>query len=212
LYSTSRGSVSTVAMREDKRGWRKVSSLAYHTCPTLAVDVLETSSGAWACSGSTDGAVAVWRLDDSASISPTCLIERAHQSGVNALCISRSTTEGSFLIVSGGDDQKLRCQEIVIDADGAAPDRVAEFGFAHSSAVRSVWSDGARIITTSVDQRVKFWDIVSNDDEFALVQREGVVTQAPEPEAVDVLSSTDATDTLTFAVAGRGFEIFTAHR
>ena len=99
---------------------------------------------------------------------------------------------------------------MLVDGDRASPSRVAEFGFAHSSAVRSVWSDGARIITTSVDQRVKFWDIVANDDEFALVQRAGVVTQAPEPEAIDILESTDDADALTFAVAGRGFEIFTA--
>jgi len=59
---------------------------------------------------------------------------------------------------------------------------------------------------------VKFWDIVANDDEFALVQRAGVVTQAPEPEAIDILESTNDADALTFAVAGRGFEIFTASR
>ena len=87
LYSTSLGAVTVVAMSEINRAWRMVSSLKHHSCPALAVDVLERSR-VWACSGGTDGGIAVWLLDDAEVAAPVCVIERAHQSGVNALCIS----------------------------------------------------------------------------------------------------------------------------
>ena len=205
LYSTSRGVVAVVAMDENVRSWRNVSLLTYHTSPALTVDVWE-SERTWACSGGTDGSIALWLLDDSENIAPAFVIERAHQSGVNALCITRGTNDDTLVVVSGGDDQTLRVQEFRVAGGSVSPQRVASFEFAHSSAIRSLWTDGGRIISTSVDQRVRLWDIATGYDDLCIEQRGGALTQAPEPEDIDVLPLTDGAPTLV--VAGRGFEIF----
>jgi WD40 repeat protein len=205
LYSTSLGQVSVVSVDEITQTWRHISSLHHHTGPVLTVSVVETHHGTWAVTGGTNGIVAIWNLDDSETISPAHVLESAHQSGVNALTICQGvSSEDTLLVVSAGDDQVLRAQELLIDASRVTPVRVNAFNFSHSSAVRSVWTDGARVISTSVDQRVKLWDI--REDVFAIVPRGGVVTQAPEPEAIDVFQAPNGT--MTLAVAGRGFELF----
>lgn len=205
VYSTSLGEVSVVSVDEKARAWRALSSLQFHTCPVLSVDVIESTKGVWAVTGGTDGGVAFWRMmEDASSISPALTFEKVHQSGVNALSIAQTKTEGTFIIVSGGDDQTLRAQEVVVDDSGAAlASRATTFDFSHSSAIRSVWTDGSRIVSTSVDQRVKFWRL---DDSFTIQSDRGVMTQAPEPEAIVVHRS--SAGALTMAVAGRGFEIF----
>lgn len=205
LYSTSRGIVSVVAMDENMRSWRNVSSLHHHTSPALTVDVWE-SDRTWACSGSTDGSICLWRLDDSHNIAPAFVIERAHQSGVNALGITRGTNENTLMVVSGGDDQTLRAQEFRLEGERVSPLRIASCEFAHSSALRSLWTDGGRIVSTSVDQRVRLWNVSTDLDDFRIEQRGGALTQAPEPEDIDVLPSADGPPTLV--IAGRGFELF----
>ena len=113
-----------------------------------------------------------------------------------------------IIVVSGGDDQVLRVQSIDISTTGLTLSRGGTFDFAHSSAIRSIWTDGTKIVSTSVDQRVKVWDVSHALDAIEIHPRGGVVTQAPEPEAIDVVRASHD-NSLTLVVAGRGFELFT---
>lgn len=208
LYSTSLGDISILVMDEDKRAWRQVSTLKYHQCPVLVVHVLCSTTATWACTGGTDGTVAVWCLnDDDDVVVPAHVIERAHQSGVNSLSMAFAPGDASTLVIaSGGDDQVLRVEMLCITGEGATTSRVGAFDFAHSSAIRRVWTDGERIISTSVDQRVKLWRLTLDSSAIVISPLGGVVTQAPEPEAIDVLRASSGN--LFVAVAGRGFELF----
>lgn len=210
LYSTSLGAVSVVAMDEEQRTWRSVSNLEYHTCPVLVADVLSSPNTTWACTGGTDGSVAVWCLNDDIAIVPAYVINGAHQSGVNALSVAIAPHDTNVLIVvSGGDDQVLRVQSIDVTTDVLTASCVCAFDFAHSSAMRSIWTDGTQIISTSVDQRVKIWEISYVSSTIDIHSRGGVATQAPEPEAIDVVRASQDEESLTLVVAGRGFELFT---
>jgi len=111
----------------------------HHSHPLLSVAVLAVPLGntttsasnavVLACSGATDGKIAVWDLTSVVvslsmqqshssgdlrsfhnTVKPVTSLPYAHQSGVNSLAMTTSTnaSPGRFLIASGGDDQVIR--------------------------------------------------------------------------------------------------------
>jgi hypothetical protein len=165
--------------------WSFVAALQLGRCPVLAMSHLAVGDAHWLVSGATDGAVAVWDVTSVTSVAapqpaaaqtvllPAAVLRCAHQSGVNAVCAARApaalaaalgASPHAWVLVTGGDDQALNAILLELlppssDA-GAARVRVAAAvrdPGAHVSALKSLWTDGAAVLTASLDQRLRMW-------------------------------------------------------
>lgn len=154
--------------------WRFVAVLHSGSCPVLALDCVVTADGGvWLFSGATDGTVAVW--DASAAVrhamaapeeapgvlpelSPSLVLQHAHQSGVNSLRVARqpAAAADAWVLVSGGDDQAVNAVALELTPACRVIAACRRPG-AHASGVKGVWTDGAAVHTVSLDQRVRSW-------------------------------------------------------
>ncbi|CAH8304075.1 unnamed protein product [Eruca vesicaria subsp. sativa] len=145
-------------------------------------------------------------LPDISEIKPSHVVKNAHQSGVNCLHVSPSSSSPSndngfmFNVISGGDDQALHCLSFNIIRSNSPANksetmdlkqtqcysiRLTDRGgvaSAHSSAIKGVWMDVKWIFSTGLDQRVRCWYI---NKDGKLVEHAHIVISVPEPEALD---------------------------
>ncbi|KAF3567130.1 hypothetical protein DY000_02010826 [Brassica cretica] len=158
-------------------------------------------------------------LPDTSEIKPSHVVKNAHQSGVNCLHVSRSSSSPShgnglmFNVISGGDDQALHCLSFNILSNSPANKseapsysiRLTDRGgvaSAHSSAIKGVWMDVKWIFSTGLDQRVRCWCL---DKDGKLVEHAHIVISVPEPEALDAKAIDE--NRYQIAVAGRGIQM-----
>ncbi|KAF3504368.1 hypothetical protein F2Q69_00039460 [Brassica cretica] len=158
-------------------------------------------------------------LPDTSEIKPSHVVKNAHQSGVNCLHVSRSSSSPShgnglmFNVISGGDDQALHCLGFNILSNSPANKseapsysiRLTDRGgvaSAHSSAIKGVWMDVKWIFSTGLDQRVRCWYL---DKDGKLVEHAHIVISVPEPEALDAKAIDE--NRYQIAVAGRGIQM-----
>lgn len=91
----------------------------------------------------------------------------AHQSGINAISITKTQVPGQYFMVSGGDDSALYAAEFsfVVGNDNVIKidvTREASRASAHTSSVTGVKTlKNGLIVSSSVDQRVVVWELVS---------------------------------------------------
>ncbi|KAG2330926.1 hypothetical protein Bca52824_002106 [Brassica carinata] len=164
-------------------------------------------------------------LPDTSEIKPSHVVKNAHQSGVNCLHVSRSSSSPRcgnglvFNVISGGDDQALHCLSFNILTNSPAnksetmdPKQTASYSIrltdrggvasAHSSAIKGVWMDVKWIFSTGLDQRVRCWYL---DRDGKLVEHAHIVISVPEPEALDAKAIDE--NRYQIAVAGRGIQM-----
>ena len=140
LTASSNGTLMLLALvdfdlqKEGSAHWQKLAALHFHICPVLSVDSTSVALDAFnleskiiACSGATDGTIALWDVtelqktramvyDSSAEnfnttkLKPIFIQRWSHRFGVNKVSLARAPghTPGRFFIASGGDDQALR--------------------------------------------------------------------------------------------------------
>ncbi|ESQ46931.1 hypothetical protein EUTSA_v10027621mg [Eutrema salsugineum] len=161
-------------------------------------------------------------------IKPSHVIKNAHQSGVNCLHVSRSSSSPShgnglmFNMISGGDDQALHCLSFnILTSSSNSPanksntmdqNRTPSYsirltdrggiGSAHSSAIKGVWMDVKWIFSTGLDQRVRCWYL---DKDGKLIEQSHIVISVPEPEALDAKAIDE--NRYQIVVAGRGIQM-----
>ncbi|XP_031568393.1 WD repeat-containing protein 6-like [Actinia tenebrosa] len=93
---------------------------------------------------------------------------RAHQSGVNDISIHKGCA--SYVLCSGGDDSGLFVAELNLcsaesGSRGIVVIREETVQSAHTSSVTGIRIiDSSRIVSSSTDQRLKLWNIDSNED------------------------------------------------
>jgi WD40 repeat protein len=165
--------------------WSLCATLRVGHCPVLCLSCVVAPDGPWLVGGATDGTVGVWHLgaltQQTAAtaaaaaaaeshtvpeVLPSALLRTMHQSGVNSLSVAAAPLPlaaalGSMLplwvLVTGGDDQALNALVLQL-ADGDVQVVAAQRRpNAHASALKSVWTDGAAVLTTSLDQRLRTW-------------------------------------------------------
>ncbi|CAN8248111.1 unnamed protein product [Cochlearia groenlandica] len=166
-------------------------------------------------------------LPEISEINPSRVVQKAHQSGVNCLHVSRSSCSpryGNGLIynvISGGDDQALHCLSFNILTSCSSPANKSEIkdqhqppsygikitdrggiGSAHSSAIKGVWMDKNWVFSTGLDQRVRCWYL---DKDGKLIEHAHIVISVPEPEALDAKAIDE--NRYQIAVAGRGIQM-----
>lgn len=102
-------------------------------------------------SGGTDGLLV---LSEGRSLRALTQI-RAHQSGINSLCISKTN-----LVSTGGDDGRLTIYKVDPNND-CNLELVREEQQAHQSTITGLeWLTSETLISTSCDQRLKVWQII----------------------------------------------------
>ncbi|XP_067037076.1 tRNA (34-2'-O)-methyltransferase regulator WDR6-like isoform X3 [Acropora muricata] len=100
-------------------------------------------------------------------LDPPKHVFQAHQSGINAMSITRTQVPGQYLMVSGGDDSALYAAEFsfVVGNDNVIKidvTREASRASAHTSSVTGVKTlKNGLIVSSSVDQRIVVWELVS---------------------------------------------------
>ncbi|KFK30735.1 hypothetical protein AALP_AA6G020500 [Arabis alpina] len=158
---------------------------------------------------------------ETSEIKPLHVVKQAHQSGVNCLHVSRSSSSPSYgnglmyNVISGGDDQGLRCLSFNIHSN-RSPDmdqyqtpsysikltNRGGIGSAHSSAIKGVWMDANWLFSTGLDQRVRCWYL---NKDGKLIEHAHIVISVPEPEALDAKAIDE--NRYQIAVAGRGIQM-----
>ncbi|GAV64080.1 WD40 domain-containing protein [Cephalotus follicularis] len=73
---------------------------------------------------------------------------------------------------------------------------------AHNSAIKGVWTDGAWVFSTGLDQRVRCWFL---EEQTKLREHAHIITSVPEPEALDARACSKGH--YQIAVAGRGLQM-----
>ncbi|KAG0251379.1 WD repeat-containing protein 6 [Actinomortierella ambigua] len=127
----------------------------------------------------------------------TPLLEVAvHMSGINSLHV-RDNGEGALVVVSGGDDNALVVTRIQATWDSTlqriivSDARVASReDLAHGAAIQGVnMLEEATVISTSQDQILTTWDLVTQTDGGleVLEKRESTFVNVPDPSTMDVL-------------------------
>ncbi|XP_018431582.1 PREDICTED: WD repeat-containing protein 6 [Nanorana parkeri] len=186
----SDGSVRFFMMCEDLRRMILVAETFYHQRCVLKVEAFVHRSAdshrVWLCSASTDGRIAFWDITSTVECAQKMLDGEytddqpqdlgsarstlsVHQSGINSLHI-RKTTEGDYLLASGGDDNSIHICKL--DADGQSQDgqtgcvrllqsfSVTSAHAAHVTGLRILRQD--LLASASVDQRLTLWNLGSD--------------------------------------------------
>ncbi|CAL4937260.1 unnamed protein product [Urochloa decumbens] len=156
---------------------------------------------------------------DIPELRPVQFLSSAHQSGVNCLHISYSTSDKSYSIISGGDDQAVQCLSFTVGSLEDCSTTTARRNLhdsctlkilyrhkvpsAHSAAVKGIWTDGTWAFSTGLDQRVRCWKMGSS---AKFTEHSHAIISVPEPETLDVFHDR-ARRKYQIAVAGRGMQM-----
>jgi len=138
---------------------------------------------------------------------------QAHQSGVNAISLVRSQVSGQYLMVSGGDDSALYAAEFDLvsndhDTTKVHVTRDVTEPSAHTSSVTGVKVlNSGLVISSSVDQKLIVWEMVSREQvPFAFRQRAVEIVDIADVQDLEVWGERD--DGLVAAVCGVGLQTF----
>ncbi|CAN6285992.1 unnamed protein product [Urochloa humidicola] len=142
-----------------------------------------------------------------------------HEASVNCLHISYSTSDKSYSIISGGDDQAVQRLSFTVGSLEDCSTTTARLNLhgnctlkilyrhkvpsAHSAAVKGIWTDGTWAFSTGLDQRVRCWKMGSS---AKFIEHSHAVISVPEPETLDVFHDR-AKRKYQIAVAGRGMQM-----
>ncbi|CAN6302598.1 unnamed protein product [Urochloa humidicola] len=156
---------------------------------------------------------------DIPELRPVQFLSGVHQSGVNCLHISYSTSDKSYSIISGGDDQAVQCLSFTVGSLEDCSTTTARLNLhdnctlqilyrhkvasAHSAAVKGIWTDGTWAFSTGLDQRVRCWKMGSS---AKFTEHSHAIISVPEPETLDVFYDR-AKRKYQIAVAGRGMQM-----
>lgn len=132
---------------------------------------------------------------------PIAVHESLHQSGVNSVCLSKSScTQSRILMVSGGDDQSIAVVGIQWEDPEWTMTLLQSIPNAHSSSVRDLVLQGGLVFSIGLDQRLIRWRIEEDDQ---LIEEEVVLCEVPYPSSMDIVT---VEDTYLF-VAGSGIQL-----
>ncbi|XP_068709317.1 tRNA (34-2'-O)-methyltransferase regulator WDR6-like isoform X1 [Montipora foliosa] len=138
---------------------------------------------------------------------------QAHQSGINALSLLKTEVPRQYLMVSGGDDSALHAVEFsfILDNDIIKVDvtREASCASAHTSSVTGVkiLTNGL-IVSSSVDQRIAVWELVSDKQvsSSALSFRQCTVEMVDVADVQDLEVWGESDANIVAAVSGVGLQ------
>ncbi|XP_022096573.1 WD repeat-containing protein 6-like isoform X2 [Acanthaster planci] len=99
----------------------------------------------------------------------------AHQSGINALCMSQ--LDGNrFLLASGGDDNSIQLSLLSVSAESDRNIRVSvehthSITCAHAAQVTGLcFTDVCTLVSSSIDQRLSVWSISISPDKTSILK------------------------------------------
>jgi len=166
--------------------------------PVLCLGTTSESPG-FICSGSTDGKINAWRVrpgdPEDVNIKPILIGIKVHLMGVNAISVSKVSDE--LIIVSGGDDQAIGITRLD-NSDVLRSKRL--FPQSCGSAIRGICTNGQRIWSAGLNQRLRVWNITNDDTENPSLQFESPIDCA-DVNDLDVLNH-------KIVVSGAGFCVF----
>ena len=213
VTSCSDGEIAIIELDEVSRKFEKVFATCLNDKPVLSVSTVtvanELSSRTFLATGSTDGTVAIWNVNIVSA--PLLVLKEAHQSGVNSISLNMYDQDLKMLsLVTGGDDQKVTVSIINVAAMELL--KCHEVMLAHESAIRALWSDGANIVSTGLDQRIHFWDVSFEKTTSALTVSKTSTIRAETPEIESIDGYCRPRDGfIEFVVCGRGVQTFSSH-
>lgn len=166
-------------------------------------------------STATDGRVALWYLvpemfEASNSVREPFWSTRSHQSGVNSIHVRLlPATEGTILLLaSGGDDNSVVLTALHIHSERVSV--VAEWSSssAHAAQVTGVWLIGDLLISTSIDQRLTFWQWSLSGHESVLIKCQflhQIVSSIPDIQDMKIWQEKS---NLHICLVGKGVQTF----
>lgn len=225
--STSEGKCILISLHDSHTPWRPVAHLSFHKCPVLS---LASNLDRFLFSGATDGSICIWDVGSIAKdyidatagwveqmVSPLHVLHGVHQSGINCIAVANTRIPGEFIgfqIISGGDDQKLVCIELMLNPGFRST--VCDAKNAHSSAVWGLWTDGDLVYSVGLDQKVRCWQVdgeqISENpgDSLRLKEIASASSDVPDPSALCAHCHQNASDSnqrdYWILVAGRGVQ------
>ena len=148
-------------------------------------------------------------VTSQSGVSPVCSL-LAHKSGIRAVDTYVSGDRSKCYVITGGDDNAL-CISVILANNGdkkvvsAVKHRIDS---AASSTITSckIFDDNRKVLTTSVDQIVRVWDILDGDDALSL--KASQYTTVADVGASDVVKMVDSPREYTLLVGGVGLSIF----
>ncbi|KAK9240500.1 WD40-repeat-containing domain protein [Lipomyces kononenkoae] len=172
--------------------FRLLSMGRYKTCCIFKAEFYHTVNSFHLLIGGSDGNIASWNLSEIRRValySPASelttrfdfpepeWILTAHQSSIRSLMIIRNTdssAEGSFFIVSGGDDN---CITITKYGSSFLPSIKYAVADAHASTVTSLTRFTEDVVlSVGVDQRIRAWKFLPDSDNLLSLLEEAYTT------------------------------------
>lgn len=182
----------------------------YHKGPVLSMQYAQVEDQYLVMTGSTDGQIAIHRLDKSTLLSnpteqqfePLFTLE-AHQSGVNSLSVHQSGSD--FTIASGGDDQALFVAKFTYTNGQMINTRSKSLPMVHTAAINGISTNGRFLFETSIDQRFNVFSIVDSGESVDLTLVAAIMLEVNDICAMSTLET--GTNTMDVAVCGAELQI-----
>jgi WD40 repeat protein len=169
--------------------------------------------------GSTDGTVAIWdvswavrgRPAPAQGMETLQVLTGVHAMGVNTLHVRTARVEREFdsiWLATGGDDNSIRYSHLALRTLGTITHlSTCAVPQACASALKSVWTDGRRMLAVGWNQRLSVWSIQEQlpQQECKLVHETSCFVHVADASSMDVVTGDHGR--LTVVVVGQGVEV-----
>ncbi|KAK9328371.1 WD40-repeat-containing domain protein [Lipomyces starkeyi] len=205
--------------------FRLLSAGRYKTCCIFRAECYRTNDILHFLIGSSDGHIVSWDLSEICQValcSPVSELATkfdfpepewslaVHQSSIKSLTIVRapdSSADGSFFIVSGGDDNSIAVTKSTMTESRFLPSKEYTVADAHASTVTSLTQLKHNVVlSVAVDQRIRVWQLLP-DSESKLSLLEETYTAVSDTGCVSTGTIADNAFT-TLLICGAGLDVW----
>ncbi|KAG5439067.1 hypothetical protein PCK2_000886 [Pneumocystis canis] len=154
---------------------------------------------------STDGFITIWDITDyitsleiimkipNNSLSSPIWKDQLHQSNIKSMILNR-IRDGEYLLITGGDDNKINIIKVVITLDTnflnhkiSCQNIINKFNAHDSSVIGLALSTSGLLISIAADQKLKIWKINSSQ----LIFLSEFYTYVSDPSGISLVKTSD---------------------
>ncbi|KTW25816.1 uncharacterized protein T551_03652 [Pneumocystis jirovecii RU7] len=216
IMACSDSSIRVWLFQSKKSKYNLISNEKYSTRCLLNVICISEKSYCYLLVASTDGFITIWNISNYVKSLDINIIQnnffpppiwknQLHQSSIKSMILTHIKDE-KYLLVTGGDDNKINLTEIIIKLDSdsykISCNIIMNKLNAHDSSITGlVFSRSGLLISIATDQKLKIWKVSSSQ----LIFLSEFYTYVADPSGISIAKILDRE---ILVIYGIGLEIF----